>query len=31
MLRDVISLEQTSFLPLHFILYNIVLIQETLH
>jgi hypothetical protein len=31
MLRDVISPEQTVFLPLRFILNNIVLTQETLH
>ena len=31
MLRDVISPEQTAFLPLRFILDNIVLTQETLH
>lgn len=31
MFRDVISLEQTAFLPLRFILDNIVLTQETLH
>jgi hypothetical protein len=31
MLRDVISPEQTVFLPLRFILDNIVLTQETLH
>ena len=31
MLRDVISPEQTNFLPLRFILDNIVLTQETLH
>ena len=31
MLRDVISLDQTAFLPLRFILDNIVLTQETLH
>ena len=30
-LRDVISLEQTTFLPLHFILDNIVLTHESLH
>ena len=31
MLRDVISPEQTTFLPLRFILDNIVLTQDTLH
>jgi hypothetical protein len=31
MLRDVISPEQTAFLPLRFILDNIVLTQETIH
>lgn len=30
-LRDVISLEQTTFLPLRFILDDIVLTQESLH
>ena len=30
-LRNVISLEQTTFLPLRFILDNIVLTQEILH
>lgn len=31
MLKDIISSEQTAFLPLRFILDNIVLTQETLH
>ena len=31
MLRDVISPKQTAFLPLRFILDNIVLTQEILH
>jgi hypothetical protein len=31
MLRDVISPEQMAFLPLKFILDNIVLTQETIH